>query len=87
MGDEDDGIAVALEPGQDIEKGGDLEQDYTPPPVDANGTGHVLTSYNLDQNITSIAPDGIASTLPNYDGVNGRLLTLGFSAGTTSKHG
>jgi RHS repeat-associated protein len=65
-------------------QGGDLEQDYTPPPVDANGTGHVIRSYDLDQNITTVAPDGVASIVPGYDAVNGRLLTLGFSAGTDS---
>ncbi len=65
-------------------QGGDLEQDYTPPSVDANGTGHVLTSYDLDQNVTSVAPNGVASIVPSYDAVNGRLLGLGFSAGTNS---
>jgi len=63
---------------------GDLEQDYVPPAVDANGAGHVHTSYDLDQNITRVAPDGLASLVPSYDPVNGRLLTLGFSAGMNS---
>jgi RHS repeat-associated protein len=65
-------------------QGGGLEQDYTPPSVDANGTGHVRTIYDLDLSVTSIAPDGVPSIVPNYDAVNGRLLRLGFSVGTNS---
>ncbi len=63
---------------------GNLEQDYTPPATNGNLTGHVHTSYDPDRSLASIAPDGLAPIVPTYDAVNGRMLTLGFSAGTNS---
>src|ERR1700750_3487849 len=62
---------------------GDLESDYTPPAVDGSGTGHVHTDYNLDQQVSLVAADGIpAATLPSYDPVKGRLTSFAFSGGT-----
>jgi len=57
-------------------QGGDFEQDYTPPSVDSNGTGHVHTSYDLDQNPTSIAPDGLPSIVPGCETSTGRLSSV-----------
>ena len=64
--------------------GGDLEQDYMPPPVDGSGSGHVHTTRDLDQRIASIAADGVPPIVPSYDAVSGRIVNLAFSAGATS---
>jgi RHS repeat-associated protein len=62
----------------------DLETDYTPPAVDANGTGNVHTEWDLDRAVKSITPSGAPAIVPHHDAVKGRLNSLDYGTRTNS---
>jgi RHS repeat-associated protein len=44
----------------------------------------VHSDYDLDRTISRISPDGIATTIPSYDPVNGRLISVAFAGGSAT---
>jgi RHS repeat-associated protein len=62
----------------------DLEEDYTPPAVDASGTGKVQTEWDLDQAVFKITPTGLSAITPHFDLVKGRLNSIDFGSRTNT---